>query len=172
MFRCCKMTSTISNDTFWKGSQVWWFPLESVDNSVEWAFPNHISQQELTYLKKKSNLSGPWTLHTRGLILSLKSYLYEQKVISFLPSIIPYWLWFYCDWWWATSHSICSHHSLLAHTSPHPPTYLHPQLWMNASKVSLRIFYLYSIEITQSAKNFLYEETVWTAHSSFKNLYF
>ena len=105
--------------------------------------------------RRKSNLSGPWTLHTRGLILSLKSYLYQQIVISFLPSIIPYWLWFYCDWWWATSHSICSHHFLLAHTSPHPPTYLHPQLWMNASKVSLRIFYLYSIEITQSAKNFL-----------------
>ena len=120
--------------------------------------------------RRKSNLSGPRTLHTRELILSLKSCLYQQIVISFLPSIIPYWLWFYCDWWWATSHSICSHHFLLAHTSPHPPTYLHPQLWMNASKVSLRIFYLYSIEITQSAKNFLYEETVWTAHSSFKYL--
>ena len=36
----CKMTSTISNDTFWKSSQVWWYPLESVDNSVvyfKWA---------------------------------------------------------------------------------------------------------------------------------------
>ena len=120
--------------------------------------------------RRKSNLSGPWTLHTRGLILSLKSCLYQQMVISFLPSIIPYWLWFYCDWWWATSHSICSHHFLLAHTSPHPPTYLHPQLWMNASKPMLRIFYI-QLEQPNQQRTF-YMKTVWTAHSSFKNLYF
>ena len=94
----------------WAPTQKWL--ISSFDESVSrsrWSLQEMLVPLKKCYWQDK----GPQTLHFRCLgrfLYPNGNTVYWWRVFPFLPIIISYWLWFYCEWWWATSHTICSHH--------------------------------------------------------------